>query len=125
MKYFVFISTLCAALLAGIPGSWAQSAPVAPNNTGINARDRNPDQPTADQQSNHKSDIELTRSIRRSLEKDPSLSAAAHNIKIISTDGAVILRGPVNTAREKASIGVEAQNIAGAHKVTDELEVKN
>ena len=103
--------------------SQAQGTPVAPNNTGITSEIVIA--PNADQQSNRKSDIELTRSIRHSLEKDPSLSAAAHNIKIISTDGAVVLRGPVNTAREKASIGVGAQNIAGAHKVTDELEVKN
>jgi len=125
MKYFLFISAFCAALLAGISESWAQSAPIAPDNTGINVRDRDRAQPTADQQSNRKSDIELTRSIRRSLETDPSLSAAAHNIKIISADGAVILRGPVNTAREKASIGVKAQDIAGADRVTNELEVKN
>jgi osmotically-inducible protein OsmY len=125
MKKLAVVSATGVLLMAGALSSWSQSAPIAPDNTGINVRDRNSAAVTADQQSNHKSDVELTRDIRRSLEKDPSLSTAAHNVKIISADGSVILRGPVNTAREKAALGAKAQAIAGADKVTNELEVKN
>jgi hyperosmotically inducible protein len=125
MRRLTLISTACSAILATSLSTWAQSTPIAPDNTGVNARDRNAAAVTADQQSNSKGDIELTRRIRRSLEKDPSLSVIAHNIKIISADGNVTLKGPVNTEREKASIGAKDQKVAGADKVANEIEVKN
>ena len=121
------IGTMCGALvLLGACGiTFAQSPPPAPDNSGINVRDRNPSAMTAGQQSNAKSDVELTRQIRRAVMKDDSLSTTAHNIKIISANGAVILRGPVNSEREKAAIGKKALEIAGPDKVDNELEVKN
>jgi osmotically-inducible protein OsmY len=126
MKRFTLGSTMCSALLALSVSGWAQSTPVAPDNTGVNVRDRNAAALTADQQSNSNADIELTRKIRRRLENDPSLSVIAHNVKIISADGNVTLRGPVNTEREKASIGSKAQEVAGAeHKIDNQLEVRN
>ena len=126
MKRFTLVSTICSALLAMCMSGWAQSTPVAPDNTGVNVRDRNAAALTADQQSNHQTDIELTRKIRRTLEHDPSLSVIAHNVKIISADGNVTLRGPVNTKQEKAAIGTKAQTVAGAErKIDNELEVKN
>lgn len=125
MSRLIVAATICLVMVTGSLSSWGQSTPTAPNNTGVNARDRNAAAVTADQQSNSKGDIELTRKIRRSLENDPSLSVIAHNVKIISAAGNVTLRGPVNTAREKASIGAKAQEIAGADKVANELEVKN
>lgn len=126
MKRLTLAPAVCSALLVLSVSGWAQSTPAAPDNTGINMRDRNAAALTADQQSNSKADIELTRKIRRTLENDPSLSVIAHNVKIISADGNVTLRGPVNTEREKASIGNKAQEIAGAEsKVDNELEVRN
>src|SRR5947209_6367876 len=84
----------------------AQDAtPTAPNNTAVNVRDRDARAMTAGEQSNDKMDLELTRSIRRALEKDSSLSMKAHNIKIISENGNVTLRGPVETRHEKVVIG--------------------
>jgi hyperosmotically inducible periplasmic protein len=98
--------------------------PAAPDNSGVNVRDRNPETMTADQQSNAKGDVELTRRIRRAVVKDNSLSMMAHNVKIISANGSVILRGPVKTEEEKAAIARKAQAIAGADKVDNQLEVK-
>jgi osmotically-inducible protein OsmY len=98
--------------------------PVAPDNSGVNVRDRNPETMTAGQQSNAKGDVELTRRIRRAVVKDNSLSMMAHNVKIISANGSVILRGPVKTEQEKAAIARKAQAIAGADKVDNQLEVK-
>jgi hyperosmotically inducible periplasmic protein len=98
--------------------------PVSPNNSAINARDRNPQAMTAGQQSNATSDVDLTRKIRRAVVNDHSLSMLAHNIKIISANGRVILRGPVKTEQEKTVIASKAQAIAGADKVDNQLEVK-
>jgi osmotically-inducible protein OsmY len=79
---------------------------------------------TADQQSNAKSDVELTRKIRRAVVKDHSLSMLAHNVKIVSANGSVTLRGPVKTEEEKTAVAGKAQAIAGAGKVNNQLEVK-
>lgn len=79
---------------------------------------------TADEQPNNKGDIELTRKIRRAVVKNDSLSLMAHNIKIVTVNGAVTLRGPVKTEEEKATIANTAQQIAGADKVDNQLEVK-
>jgi osmotically-inducible protein OsmY len=98
--------------------------PVPPDNSGVNVRDRDAGAMTAGQQSNAKSDVELTRKIRRAVVKDGSLSMLAHNVKIISANGSVTLRGPVKTEDEKTAIASKAQAIAGADKVDNQLEVK-
>jgi len=84
---------------------------------------QDPGQPTADQQKSNKSDRELTQQIRKSVYSDKSLSMAAHNVKIISRDGMVTLRGNVKTEDEKKSIEDKATGVAGAGKVTSELTV--
>ena len=99
--------------------------PALPDNTAVNARDRNPDAMTADKQSNAKSDEQLTAEIRRAVVKDDSLSMLAHNVKIVSANGTVVLRGPVKSEQEKTAIASKAQAIAGATKVDNQLEVKS
>jgi osmotically-inducible protein OsmY len=100
------------------------SPPAPPDNSGVNLRDRALGAMTAGQQSNAKSDIEITREIRRAVVKDHSLSMLAHNVKIVSANGSVTLRGPVKTEEEKTAIASKAEAIAGAGKVNDQLEVK-
>ena len=84
---------------------------------------QDPSQPTADQQKSNKSDRELTQQIRKSVYADKSLSMTAHNVKIISRDGMVTLRGSVKSDDEKKSIEDKATQIAGGGKVTSELTV--
>ena len=117
---------ILSASLVGLPSiSMAQdSTPVAPDNSAVNVRDRNAPAVTADQQSNDKADVELTRQIRRAVTKDGSLSTMAHNIKIMSANGEVTLRGPVKTQQERTVVASKAQAIAGADKVDNQLEVK-
>ena len=68
---------------------------------------------------------ELTRKIRRSIMADKSLSTYAHNIKIISQNGAVTLKGPVKSDDEKKTVMAKAVAVAGsADKVTDQISVK-
>lgn len=94
-----------------------------PDNTKMNQRDRASGAVTADQQKMNSADRELTRKIRKSVTADKTLSLYAQNIKIISRDGAVMLRGPVRTEAEKEEIGKKAIAIAGMSKVTNELEI--
>jgi hyperosmotically inducible periplasmic protein len=126
LKKIALALVLSSALLGMGTATMAQdSTNAAPDNTAVNARDRNADAMTADQQSNAKSDVELTREIRRAVVKDDSLSTLAHNVKIITDNGMVTLRGPVKTEQEKVAIANKAQEIAGPNKVDDQLEVKN
>ena len=125
MKKTVLTLSLSSALLGLATVTMAQdSAPPAPDNSAVNVRDRAPGAMTADQQSNAKSDLELTRRIRRAVVKDHSLSMLAHNVKIVSANGSVTLRGPVKTEEEKTAIASKAQAIAGAGNVNNQLEVK-
>lgn len=101
-----------------------ESAGKAKDNTGRNKRDREAGAITADKQSNAKRDLKLTAEIRRAITKDKSLSMNARNIKVITLDGKVTLRGPVANADQKKAIETKAEEIAGAGAVTSELEVK-
>jgi len=125
MKRIELAIALAFALIGLSTASFAQdSQPVPADNSAVNARDRDPNAVTADRQSNNQSDVELTREIRKAVMKDRSLSMLAHNVKIVSNNGTVTLRGPVKTEDEKASIGSKAQAIAGADKVDNQLEIK-
>jgi len=111
-------------LLGGMGMLWAQDAsPVPADNTKVNQRDRNQNEPTAEQQKENSSDRQLAAQIRRALVKDKSLSSTAHNVKIIAQDGSVTLKGPVKSDEEKQAIEAKASEIAGAGKVNSELQV--
>jgi len=101
-----------------------EARPAAPDNSAVNVRDRAPGAMTADQQSNAKSDVELTRKIRRAVMRDSSLSVMAHNVKIITANGSVTLRGPVKTEAERNTVARKALALAGAGNVNNQLEVK-
>jgi len=99
---------------------WAAPA----DNTTVNQRDRNPNEPTADLQKNNPSDRDITQQIRRAIMKDKSLSSYAHNVKIITQNGQVTLKGPVRSDEEKRAIEAKATEIVGENKVTSELDIK-
>ena len=114
-------AVLGAALL--LPGT-VLYAQTAPDNTKVNKEDQNTSAPNADKAKNTTSDRELMAHIRRDIVKDKSLSTYAHNVKIVSVNGKVTLRGPVNTDQEKQTIEQYAKKYAGDQNVTDELTVK-
>jgi hyperosmotically inducible protein len=106
-------------------GQTPAAATPPPDNTKVNTRDRNGGEVTADQQKVNATDQQLTRNIRRSIMADKSLSTYAHNVKIISQNGAVTLKGPVKSDGEKKAVVAKAVAVAGsADKVTDEISVK-
>jgi len=126
MRRTLFTIALCAASIVVIPAVKAQTSDTPkPDNTAVNKRDRDAGQATADQQKDNRSDRELTRDIRRSIMADKSLSSYAHNVKIISQNGTVTVKGPVKSEDEKTSVIAKAVAIAGsADKVTDQVSVK-
>src|SRR5689334_11625497 len=100
----------------------ADSKPA--DNTGKNSRDRSDQSLTAENQKNSKQDIALTRKIRQTISKTDGLSVNAKNVKIITTDGKVTLRGPVKSADEKEQIAKIAKETEGVTSVENQLEVK-
>jgi osmotically-inducible protein OsmY len=126
MKHSKVVLTIlfCTAAVIGY-GQTPDASTPKPDNTKVNKRDRNADEVTADQQKMNATDRELTRKIRRSIMADKSLSTYAHNIKIISQNGAVTLKGPVKSDDEKKTVMAKAVAVAGsADKVTDQISVK-
>lgn len=96
---------------------------VQPDNTGINKRDRNDHTLTPLDQSGSKADREITQAIRKSIMKQ-ELSTNAKNIKVITRNGEVTLRGPVDSKSEAEKIVTMAKAIPGIKTLNNELEVK-
>jgi hyperosmotically inducible periplasmic protein len=123
--------SLCAGLLLGSVGFGhaqepaSQKAPPAVDNTKMNQRDQSKNEPTADQQKETRTDRDITQQIRQSIMKDKSLSTYARNVKIITQDGQVTLKGPVRSESETQTIETKATEVAGANKVTNDLNVKS
>jgi osmotically-inducible protein OsmY len=101
----------------------AQDSTPAADNTKINQRDKNASEPTADQQKDA-ADRATSRKIRQSLIQDKTLSTYAHNVKIITRNGMVTLKGPVRSEDEKKAVEMKATEIAGESNVTSNLDVK-
>jgi hyperosmotically inducible periplasmic protein len=95
----------------------------APDNSKTNQRDRDQSSPTADQQKMNLADRDITKKIRSAIHNDKSLSSYAHNIKVITQDGKVTLKGPVRSDEEKTNIESKATAVAGEGNVTDQIEV--
>ena len=103
----------------------AQDAKTKPDNSAVNKRDRNPGEATADQQKMNAADRGITAKIRKSVMADKSLSTYAHNVKIISQDGTVTLKGPVLSDDEVKSLVAKATEVTGSgDKVINQLSVQ-
>ncbi len=110
----------CVSLMA-IPTPQSQdNQQPAPDNTKTNKDQAGP---TADQQKTNPSDQAVTQKIRKAIHEDQSLSSYAHNIKVITQDGKVTLRGPVRSEEEKNNLEAKAVSVAGQGNVTNQLDV--
>lgn len=108
------------------PGNAAASPTVrAPDadNTAINQRDRNSDALTPMDQGTSQADRSITMRIRQAVMHDSSLSFTAKNVKIITINGKVTLRGPVKTDAERTAIENAARKVAGSAQIDSQLEV--
>ena len=127
MKIIVVL-LLSTALLVGCSKNRSEDKQVSqtavePDNSGRNVRDRNDQNKTAGDQSENEADRTITQNIRQAVTADDSLSTNAKNVKIITNDGTVTLRGPVKSEKEKAEIEAKAKQVAGVKRVDNQLEV--
>jgi hyperosmotically inducible periplasmic protein len=120
-----------AAAPAGLPQSPEQRMSEgsaqpqgAADNTAKNERDREGAAPTAGDQSNQTSDVELAAKVRRAIVGTDDLSMNARNVKIITEGGRITLRGPVKSAAEKSRVEQTARQAAGSARVVSELEIE-
>jgi len=123
------ISVIATTLIVGsywitsVAGQ-ATKAPPKPDNTEVNKRDRNPGEVTADEQKMNAADRDITAKIRKAVIADKALSTYAHNVKIISQDGTVTLKGPVRSDAEVKSIVSKANAVTGnSAKVINQMSV--
>ena len=106
------------------PGTTTPAPDKNADNTARNERDRGGGTITPPDQSEKAADRNITTDIRRAITDDKNMSVNARNVKIVTIDGVVTLRGPVNTQQEKDAIQALAEKSAGVTKVVNELEVK-
>lgn len=95
-----------------------------PDNTARNVRDRKDQTLTPLDQGNSQADVDITSKIRKEIIAGKNMSVNARNVKVITNQGQVTLRGPVDSAEEKRLIGEIANGIAKVENVDNQLEVK-
>lgn len=112
---------LFGASVMAAPAAWHHvSQQPAPDNTKTN---KDQGSPTADDQKSNPADRAISQKIRKAIHEDKTLSTYAHNIKIITQDGKVTLRGPVRSQEEKENLEAKAISVAGPDNVTNQLEI--
>lgn len=122
LRVFLPLGSLvfCVSLMAMPTPGYQDSQQTAPDNTKTNKDQAGP---TADQQKMNSADRAITQKIRKAIHEDSSLSTYGHNIKVITQDGKVTLRGPVRSDEERSNLEAKAVSVAGQENVTDQLEV--
>lgn len=106
----------------GEPGK-SDTAAAPADNTEKNERDRDTSTLTPGDQGESETDRTITQKIRQGVVGTDALSMTAKNIKIITNNGVVTLRGPVKSEKEKTDIALMAQKVAGVTQVDNQLEV--
>lgn len=105
---------------AGVPLRAAPDSQQAlPDNTKVNKDGA----PTAEQQGASRTDLETSRQIRKAIVGDKTLSTYAHNIKVITRNGQVTLKGPVRSSEEQAAVQAKAAEVAGPANVVNQTAV--
>jgi hyperosmotically inducible protein len=123
----VFALAVTGALLVPVSSTAAsiisagQQTPA--DNTKANKGDRAKGATTADQQKENSADREITQKIRSAIMDDKTLSTYAHNVKIVTQNGQVTLKGPVRTEDEKKTVEAKATEVAGAGHVTNQISI--
>ena len=114
---------------AGAPADRSVAPTPAPktdaDNTRVNKRDQNSAALTPMDQGSSASDRAITQQIRKDLMNDKSLSFTAKNVKVITINGKVTLRGPVKSEAERTAIEAAARRAAGGDgaRVESQLEI--
>lgn len=121
MKTFLSLA-LAAATLTTPLVSHGQNKDA--DNTDRNKGDQAKEAVTPDKQSNKPEHVKITQAIRKAVIADKTLSMNAKNVKIITTESGVTLRGVVQSAEEKNAVAGYAKQSAGTLPVNDQTEIK-
>ncbi len=100
-----------------------QATAPAADNSGANAQDRRDHPLTPLDQGNNAEAIAITQAIRQALVADHDLSVNARNIKIISNNQIVTLRGPVANVAERDRVLQIAKAVPGVEHISDQLAI--
>lgn len=121
MRVSIFAAMLAAVFAVGCNQNARSVADR--DNTAVNERDKPNGALTPIDQNENKPDLNITAAVRQRILKE-DVSVNARNVKIITQDGAVTLRGPVKTQAEKDLVEKIAKEVAGDSKVDNQLEVE-
>ena len=118
MKSLMYLGGLAALTLS------AALADTGPSPDPTNSANNQTASPVATDQSDAKSDVNVTAKIRRHITKDDRLSVDAKNVKIVTSGGKVTLTGPVDSEAEKKIVCMHAVKAVGKANVSDQTTVK-
>jgi len=121
-SFMKLAASAALAVLCSVPLAVAQASPQsAPDNSQQNQNHAK----TADSQPNTAADRATTAKVRKAIMEDKGLSTYAHNVKIITMNGQITLKGPVKSEEEKQTIASKAAEVAGSpDKVNNQLSIK-
>lgn len=130
-RFLLVIFTLTGSLLMMTNTAKAEhdtaiylAAGSALENTERNVRDKDGTTLTPDDQKGNKKDVKITTKIRKALVKDELLSVNAQNVKIITSNRIVTLRGIVENVDESTKLEKIAKKTRGVVRVDNQLEIK-
>lgn len=119
------LACVCIQQGAFADNTTTKTEAVPPDNTRMNAADQKENKPTAQDQSNRASDVEITRKLRKAIMGKKGFSVNAQNVKIITDNGVLTLKGPVNSVGERETIEALAKDVCGsACNISNQLKVK-
>lgn len=126
MKLTTATLLLVAALIGGCSKTEAEkrTEAVAADNTQNNERDKGGTLLPTDQ-SETAADRDITAKVRQDVVADGNLGMRAKNVKIITRDGRVTLRGVVEKSTERELVATHAMNTPGVRGVDNQLEIAN
>lgn len=101
----------------------APAAEPAADNTGKNERDQDTAALTPTDQGENEVDRTITQQARAGVVGADQVSMSGKNVKIITVDRVVTLRGPVESAQEKKQIASIVKRVDGVKRVDNQLEI--
>lgn len=121
----VVIATVATALALAAPvAAEEEMIDAAPGIVDADNTGRNEDPGlTAMDQSSDPADVGVTREIRKRILSQDAISTNAKNVKIITIDRVVTLRGPVDTPEERIALARIAQGVPDVKRVDNQLEI--
>ena len=115
----------CSDGRADLPQVSADATRADADNSDRNERDRDGSTLTPLDQGGSEADRDVTQLVRQRIVEQEGFSVNAKNVKVITQDGVVTLRGPVASVEEKTQIAAITAEATGVKRVDNQLEVES